>query len=219
MAPTTFSCPFLSPAPGHAGHSPLCSGQRDPVGRGMKCGVCAPLRAVPCCPLSRGPRHGVGRRQLLTLTGELGPRAQCTLSSWSVVLSPTTPCGPKLKEGSEDAQSRHGATPTASRHWAIRGGEQARGSQSPHWTMTYSHRPSSPALALVLLFMLLGGEWDHLFVRPSVHALLILGNIHPQQPTQCPHHTDGETEAGPGQDPFDAWDECLKGREGEVWDI
>lgn len=48
--------------------------------------------------------------------------------------------------------------------------------------MTLSHRPSHPALALVLLATLLGSEWGHTSIRPSAQASWILGNIHPPQP-------------------------------------
>lgn len=34
--------------------------------------------------------------------------------------------------------------------------------------MTQSCRPSGPALASILLTMLLGGEWDHVSAQPSV---------------------------------------------------
>lgn len=44
--------------------------------------------------------------------------------------------------------------------------------------MTRSHRPPSPALALVLLVMLLTCEWGHVSVHPTVWAQLILGNVH-----------------------------------------
>lgn len=81
--------------------------------------------------------------------------------------------------------------------------------------MIRSHRSSSRALALVLLVMLLTCEWGHMSVHPTVWAQLILGNVHPRWPAQCPHGTDGEPEAEPGRDPLAAWDEYLKGRDGK----
>ena len=76
--------------------------------------------------------------------------------------------------------------------------------------MTRSCRPSSPALAPVLLAVLLGGEWGP---SPSV------------RPSVCLSHALTAQMGKVKQDParLAAWDECLKGRgggeKGGAWDM
>lgn len=60
----------LTPAPGHAGHSPLRP--RGPVGGRAQRAVCAPLGCA-LLALALPPGHGAARRQLLLPAGELEP--------------------------------------------------------------------------------------------------------------------------------------------------
>lgn len=62
--------------------------------------------------------------------------------------------------------------------------------------MTRSCRPSSPALAPVLLALLLGGEWGPCPSVPLPRPIGLRGvSTHTSQ-SNVPHRSDGETEVG-----------------------
>lgn len=77
------------------------------------------------------------------------------------LLQSSAPWSP-MSQAVERKWPHRGATATASGLGAIRGAD-GTGAETPSTrpTMTWSHRPPTPALAPILLAMLLGGEWGH----------------------------------------------------------
>lgn len=129
-----------------------------------------PHRGLLCCPLPRGSWNGVGFPHSQGSQGP-EPHSPCPPGVW---FNHQLPVAPKLEGGSGDAQPRRGATPTASETLGYKRNGQAGEFRSPHPNMTQSDRPSGPALALVLMAMLLTREWGHMPLSPTTQALLIL---------------------------------------------